>query len=203
VALGAMDPLQRLAENNRKGAAVNKKEGNYRHFFFSVSFILLYAGAIYFYFSYEKSILGFDFWGPTKQIWLIAVSFTGGIGSLFFSGGVAIVIWSDIFAKELETKVKSINTLVFSALLIGVSSLFIFLAIILSIFVVDNNKEIFNFLCFGYSEPPYFIEMILNFVVLIIVSVSISIFHSIFTLPFKAKRHAKEFAPNKPLKQDK
>ena len=198
-----MDPLQRLAENNRKGLDVKKKEGNLRHFLFSAIFLLLYAGGSYFYFTYEESILGFEFWGPSKQVWLIAVFLTGGIGSLFFSGGLAIVIWADLFAKELGAKVKNTYTFIFSVLSIGVSFLFIFLAVTLSIFIIDNNQNIFNFLSFGYREPPYFIGMILNYVVVIIVSITVGLFYSIFTLPFKAKRHAKEFASNKQINQDK
>jgi hypothetical protein len=189
-----MDPLQRLAENNLKGLQVKKTEGNIRHFFLSAVFLLLYAGGSYFYFTYEETILGFEFWGPSKQIWLIVVLLTGGIGSLFFSGGLAIVIWTDLLAKELGVKVKNGYTFLFSTLSIGVSLLFIFFSITLSIFVIDNNQKIFHFLSFGYREPPYFIEMILNYVLVIIVSITVGLFYSIFTLPFKASRHAKEFA---------
>ncbi|WP_085306302.1 hypothetical protein [Colwellia polaris] len=189
-----MDPLQRLAENNLKGLNVKKTEGNFRYFLLSAIFLLLYAGASYLYFTYEESILGFEFWGPSKQVWLIVVLLTGGIGSLFFSGGLAIVIWADLFAKELGTKVKNGYTFIFAALSIGVSLSFIFLSITLSIFVIDNNQNIFHFLSFGYREPPYFIEMILNYLLVIIVSITVGLFYSIFTLPFKASRHAKEFA---------
>ena len=69
-----MDPLQRLAENNLKGLNVKKTEGNFRYFLLSAIFLLLYAGASYLYFTYEESILGFEFWGPSKQVWLIVVA---------------------------------------------------------------------------------------------------------------------------------
>lgn len=193
-----MDPLQRLAEKNRKHAVLEKKErnGNLKYYPLAFLFLILYAGGYYLYFSHEESILGFEFWEMSKQVWLISITVTAGIGALFLSGSLAFVIWSNIFVKELGGKVRSIRSGVFPFIFLFISALFFIFAKWLNLLIIENNMEIYNFLRFGYRETPFLIEMFLNYVIGFIVVVFIILFMFIFTIPFKAKRHAKEFASN-------
>ena len=61
--LVAMDPLQKLAERNRKHAEINKKERreNLKLYPIALLFYFLYFGGYYFYFSNEEQFLSFEF----------------------------------------------------------------------------------------------------------------------------------------------
>ncbi|MDC9503958.1 hypothetical protein, partial [Pseudoalteromonas sp. Angola-18] len=79
-----MDPLQKLAERNRKHAEIikNERRENLKLYPIALLFYFLYFGGYYFYFSNEEQFLSFEFWELTKQVWLISMVTIGGIGSI-------------------------------------------------------------------------------------------------------------------------
>ncbi len=67
----------------------------------------------------------------------------GGIGSIFFSASLAILIWLNIFVKELGAKVNLFRSGIFSVISISISYSFFLFAKWLNIFIIENNKNIY------------------------------------------------------------
>ena len=202
--LVAMDPLQKLAERNRKHAEINKKERreNLKLYPIALLFYFLYFGGYYFYFSNEEQFLSFEFWELTKQVWLISMVTIGGIGSIFFSASLAILIWLNIFVKELGAKVNLFRSGIFSVISISISYSFFLFAKWLNIFIIENNKNIYEFLSVDFPGMVFMVETGLYYIVGIISMIFLMLFFFISSIPFKAKKHAQEFATNKALKSD-
>ena len=199
-----MDPIQKLSERNKKHAEITKNERkeSRRLYPLALLFYFLYFGGYYFYFSNEEKFLSFEFWELTKQVWLISMVTVGGMGSLFLSASLSILIWLNIFLKELGAKVNLFRSSIFSIMSIFISYSFFIFAKWLNIFIIDNNKNIYEFLSVDFPGMVSLIEAGLYYIVGIISITFWALFFFIVSIPFNAKKHAKEFAINKEIDQN-
>lgn len=194
-----MDPLKKLEERNKKHLAREKAEKKEFLITYPIALILALVGTLtYGYFWYYLSeadavFYAIDFRGAAKQVWIITLLFTFGIGSILLVASISLIIWFHLFHKTLRTQANSLKIFITSTSLLLLSFGFAILGKWLSYIIVDNRRDISEYLTFGYNEAPMpFIYIFDLFIVFIALS-WLQALHALIKLPFKARRHAQEF----------
>lgn len=192
-----MDPvLKRFKEKNDAHKQHLKKERSDMLKMLPLILILMgaYLGTQYFLLYYDERFLDIYWRGISKHVWFLALIFSSGIGSLFFSGSVAYVIWSSIIGKSLGLRISMLKSATISLVLLSISFILLFFGKWLHLKIVANNRDIAEFMTFGFRETPIIIELIFTFFNSIVCLFFFGIFITIMLLPFNAKKHAIEIS---------
>lgn len=188
-----MDPvLKKLQEKNKTFQKHRKQERLevLKQIPFVFILMVAYFGTFYFLLNTAENSFGITWRGLTKHVWFLAVMLSAGVGSVFFAGSIAYVVWVSKIAKTLGFKVSQVKSSLISFLLLSISFIFLFLGKIMHLKVILNNKEIAQFMTFGYRKAPGIVEIAFTFFNVIACVVFVSVFIFIIRLPFSAKRHA-------------
>lgn len=199
-----MDPLEKLAEKNKKYAEINKKE--WLEVLGRIPFVIVSLAAyisIFVYLgtdSYDPDEL--NLWGMSKQVWFVAMVLSAGIGATFFVASLSFIVWIQLIARNLKSKVSTIKLFIFSAISLSVSILFFLMGKYLDWLIHHNSLSIAKFMRFGFETTPFLIEMATNFIIVCIAMFLLQIAMFVASVPFKAKRHAGEITANKQIDAD-
>ena len=180
-ALGAMDPLQRLAERNRKHIEIKSAErvSNIKSIIAFAFLQVTYYGLYYFSLYNADAFVDTSFLEGSKQVWLISTSFIGGIGGLFIVSALRIFITSKINFNGIEHTIETLFNHIISIVFIGLGFIFFLLANYVTIELVDYNALLNEFFRMGNNEVPFPMISVLNFVfggltfIFFVISVSI------------------------------
>ncbi|GAA5214462.1 hypothetical protein ACFSJ3_04875 [Corallincola platygyrae] len=190
-----MDPvLKKLQEKNEahKKLVWKERKSELLAMPFAIIIFLIYFGTQYYLLGYKGEILGESWEAMAKQVWFLAMVFTTGLGSLFFSGSLAFVIGTSIAVKELGRRINFVKSGLVSTTLLSISLLFFMIGKWVHAKILLNSINISDFFKFGLEETPFiviYIFLLINSAVAIIFFV---LFAIIFTFPFKAKKLAQE-----------
>lgn len=196
-----MDPLEKLAEKNRRHAEIKRRERReaLSHIPMVLISLVVYFSIFAFFSLDNYDPKEFPLWGLSKQVWFFAIVLSGGIGVICFIGSLSYLIWLHIVAYKLKMKVSFFKISLMSVFSLGISFLFLVLGKYLDSLVHNNANEIANFMRFGFRETPFPVEFAINLFIIIISIILLQVGMLIASLPFKAKRHAREFTANKLL----
>ncbi|MBE0357352.1 hypothetical protein [Pseudoalteromonas phenolica] len=189
-----MEPLDKLAEKNTKYAAIKRKErlevlGHIPLALISLAayiFIVIFFGTD----TYDPDEA--NLWGMSKQVWLVAMVLSAGFGGIFFVSSLSFIVWVQLIARNLKTKVSILKLSVFSVISLSISLVLLLLGKYLDWLIHHNSLLIAKFMRFGFETTPFLIEMAINFLILCIAIFLLQIAMFVASVPFKAKRHARE-----------
>jgi hypothetical protein len=198
-----MDPLERLAVNNRKHRDVEAADQKEKWLMYplalvvSVLGVFLYSAFYYYLFTADETFLYLQFIGMAKQVWVLAMLFSAGIGGLFFSMSLASLVWIQLFIKQVGGQAKTLGVLIISGAFLLISFAFFLLSKWLHFIIIANKQSITQYLTFGYNEAPYLLLIFVNFFIIFVAIEILKAFYLIVKSPFKAKNQALKIAPNK------
>ncbi|MDO6464315.1 hypothetical protein [Pseudoalteromonas carrageenovora] len=194
-----MDPLSKLAEKNKKHAEIKKKERLevLGHIPFALVSLAAYISIVVFFGTDTYDPNEVNLWGMSKQVWFVAIVLSAGVGGIFFVASLAFIVWVQLIARNLKTKVSIFKLFFFSLISLSISFLLLLLGKYLDWLIHHNSLSIAEFMSFGFETTPFPIEIAVNFLILCIAMFLLQIAMFVASFPFKAKRHAREVTANK------
>lgn len=194
-----MEPLDKLAERNKKYAKIKQKERLevLSHIPLALIFLATYISIVVFFGAdtYEPNEV--NLWGMSKQVWFVAMLLSVGLGGIFFVASLSFIVWVQLIARNLKTKVSIFTLFVFSLISLSISFFLLLLGKYFDWLIHQNSISIDRFMRFGFEVTPFPIEMAINFLILCFAMFLLQIAMFIASVPFKAKRHAREITANK------
>jgi len=189
-----MDPLKKLEKQNIKYASIAKSERKKAFALMPFCFIALSVYSL-FYIYLVTDIFDDDpksLYVGVKQVWVLGMVFTAGVGSLFLAASLSLLIWAHLVAQKLNVKLFPFRPILFSTIFLIVSFLFFILGKQVDLLIHNNNEGIHGFLSFGYDTVHTIIIGIGNLLIMAVATLLGGIFMSLVLLPLKAKEDATE-----------
>lgn len=194
-----MDPLEHLAEKNKKHSDLLKKER--KSHLIVLPFLLvwhfIYFGVIAFVTDFDGEIEPTELTEMTQQVWLMAMLFTFGIGTLFIANSFVNVVYLYALAKEIGAKVNAFNVITSCIRRLLIGAVFTYCGIWLDTLIQANKTEIARYMRFGFDYTPGIIEIIANGLIMLVAVIMAFAFMGMFFLPRLAPKHAEELKAGK------
>jgi len=193
-----MDPLEKLQKRNEKHNGIQESDKKEILITFPLALVLAAIGILS-YFSLSFYLMGedidlfnLDFRGMAKNVWVLAMIMTLGCGAIFFVMSISIIIWFHLFAQELGRQVRVFGVFRISTTFLLVSSIFFFMGRWLNGLILENRREISQFLNFGYNQAPTLLEMFSTYFTMGLAVLMLQGLYKAIKIPFNAKSHAEK-----------
>jgi hypothetical protein len=191
-----VDTFERLRKRNQDHEKQLKEQRRDEIRYMPYAFLgfMVYCIGFYLFNYYTGSAFGPEIPKITKRIYLLSVVSVGGVGALFFSASLSVIISSHLANNEGTVKLRTFGVSIVSISLLTFSFSFLGLARYLSNLIFDNAFVIYRVLHFRDGFIDGFLEYFFGVLIILIALIVLKLFIFVFSLPFYAREAAKKYA---------